>query len=89
MHSWDDPVSPNNNVLVNINSPPLQSTSGLVLILQFTPIPSSHVALTSPIAMEQRLFSLSNTVSTLAESINKGIEQNNLILAHQNGQANH
>jgi hypothetical protein len=39
--------------------------------------------------MEQRLSSLSDTVASLAGSIKEGIQQNNLILARQSGQANH
>ncbi|CAB4426836.1 unnamed protein product [Rhizophagus irregularis] len=88
MQGWDDTVNSNNNILVDINSPPLQSTIRYTPIPQFAPIPPSNVAPTSPLTMEQHLSSLSTTVSTLAESINKGIEQNNLILARQNGQAN-
>lgn len=89
MQEWDDSVNPNSNILVDINSSPLQSMSGFMPIPQFTPIPPSNVAPTSPIAIEQRLSSLADTVSSLAGSINKGIEQNNLILVCQNGQANH
>ncbi|CAB4381483.1 unnamed protein product [Rhizophagus irregularis] len=90
MQGWDDSVNhTNNNILVDINSPPLQSTSGFTLIPQFAPIPPSNVALSSPIDMEQRLSSLSDTVASLAGSIKEGIQQNNLILARQNGQANH
>ncbi|CAB4394017.1 unnamed protein product [Rhizophagus irregularis] len=76
-------------ILVDINSPPLQSTSGFTPIPQFTPIPPSNVAPSSPIDMEQRLSFLSDTVASLAGLIKEGIQQNNLILACQNGQANH
>ncbi|GBC21153.1 hypothetical protein RhiirA1_475816 [Rhizophagus irregularis] len=76
----------------------LTTTSLSILMLPFAidkwihpnpSIPPSNVAPSSPIDMEQQLSSLSDTVASLAESINKGIEQNNLILARQNGQANH
>ncbi|CAB4381303.1 unnamed protein product [Rhizophagus irregularis] len=90
MQGWDDSVNhTNNNILVDINSPPLQSTSGFTPIPHFTPIPPSNVAPSSPIDMEQRLSSLSDTVASFAGSIKEGIQQNNLILARQNGQANH
>ncbi|PKC53753.1 hypothetical protein RhiirA1_478627 [Rhizophagus irregularis] len=82
---WDDSVNPNNNILVNINSSPLQSTSEFTLIPQFTLIPSSYVAPTFPINMKQYFSSLADTAFSLAESINKGIKQNHLILACQNG----
>jgi hypothetical protein len=88
MQGWDD-NNVNSNILVDVNSPPLQSTGGFTPIPQFAPIPSSTVAPNSVIDMEQRLSSLANTVTNLAGSIEKGIEQNNLILARQNGQANH
>ncbi|GBC34816.1 hypothetical protein GLOIN_2v1762049 [Rhizophagus irregularis DAOM 181602=DAOM 197198] len=89
MQGWDDSVNhTNNNILVDINSPPLQSTSGFTPIPQFAPIPPSNVAPSSPIDMEQRLSSLSDTVASLAGSIKEGIQQNNLILARQHGQAN-
>ncbi|GBC29357.2 hypothetical protein GLOIN_2v1785090 [Rhizophagus irregularis DAOM 181602=DAOM 197198] len=57
-------------------------------IPHFAPIPPSNVAPSSPIDMEQRLSSLSDTVASLAGSIKEGIQQNNLILARQQGQAN-
>ncbi|CAB4383421.1 unnamed protein product [Rhizophagus irregularis] len=42
MQEWDDTVNhTNNNILVDINSPPLQSTSSFIPISQFTPIPPS------------------------------------------------
>ncbi|CAB4389086.1 unnamed protein product [Rhizophagus irregularis] len=86
MQGWDDSVNNiNNNILVDINSPPLQSTSGFTPIFQFTPIPPSNVAPSSPIDMEQRLSSLSDTVASLAGLIKEGIQQNNIILARQNG----
>ncbi|PKC53144.1 hypothetical protein RhiirA1_479928, partial [Rhizophagus irregularis] len=54
MQGWDDSVNhTNNNILVDINSPPLQSTSGFTPTPQFTPIPPSNVAPSSPIDMEQ------------------------------------
>ena len=86
MQGWDDNV--NSNILVDINSPPLQLASGLTPIPQFTPIPSSSIAPNSVIDMEQRLSSLAKTVTNLASSIEKGIEQNNIILARHNGHAN-
>ncbi|EXX70837.1 hypothetical protein GLOIN_2v1811259 [Rhizophagus irregularis DAOM 181602=DAOM 197198] len=90
MQGWDDSVNPtNSNILVDINSPPLQSTYGSTPIPQFASIPPSNVASSSPIDMEQRLSSFSDTVASLAGSIKEGIQQNNLILARQNGQANH
>ncbi|GET54574.1 hypothetical protein GLOIN_2v1811259 [Rhizophagus irregularis DAOM 181602=DAOM 197198] len=90
MQGWDDSVNyTNNNILVDINSPPLQSTSGFTPIPHFAPIPPSNVAPFSPIDMEQRLSSFSDTVATLAGSIKEGIQQNNLILARQSSQANH
>ncbi|PKY59787.1 hypothetical protein RhiirA4_482820 [Rhizophagus irregularis] len=89
MQGWDDASAVStNNILVDISSPPLQSTNSLAPIPQFVPIPPSNVVPSSSVDMEQCLLSLSNTVSSLAGSINKGIEQNNLILARQNGQAN-
>ncbi|PKY33017.1 hypothetical protein RhiirB3_532293 [Rhizophagus irregularis] len=89
MQGWDDTVNRNdNNILVDVNSPPLQSTSGFSPIPHFAPIPPSNVAPSSPIDMEQRLSSLSDTVASLAGSIKEGIQQNNLILARQQGQAN-
>ncbi|GBC34803.2 hypothetical protein RIR_jg36134.t1 [Rhizophagus irregularis DAOM 181602=DAOM 197198] len=89
MQGWDDSVNhTNNNILVDINSPPLQSISGFTPIPQFAPIPPSNVAPSSSIDMEQRLSSLSDTVASLAGSIKEGIQQNNLILARQHGQAN-
>ncbi|EXX63650.1 hypothetical protein RirG_150360 [Rhizophagus irregularis DAOM 197198w] len=90
MQGWDDSVTnTNSNILVDINSPPLQSSCGSIPIPQFAPIPPSNVAPSSPIDMEQRLSSLSNTVVSLAGTIKEGIQQNNFILAHQNGQANY
>ncbi|PKK65462.1 hypothetical protein RhiirC2_786134 [Rhizophagus irregularis] len=86
MQGWDDSVNPTNS---NIHSPPLQSTYGSTPIPQFAPIPPSNVASSSSIDMEQHLSSLSDTVTSLAGSIKEGIQQNNLILARQNGQANH
>ncbi|GBC50058.2 hypothetical protein GLOIN_2v1762049 [Rhizophagus irregularis DAOM 181602=DAOM 197198] len=89
MQGWDDTVNrTDNNILVDVNSPPLQSTSGFSPIPHFAPIPPSNVAPSSPIDMEQRLSSLSDTVASLAGSIKEGIQQNNLILARQQGQAN-
>ncbi|GBC51143.1 hypothetical protein RIR_jg5787.t1 [Rhizophagus irregularis DAOM 181602=DAOM 197198] len=89
MQGWDDTVNRNdNNILVDVNSPPLQSTSGFSPIPHFAPIPPSNVTPSSPIDMEQRLSSLSDTVASLAGSIKEGIQQNNLILARQQGQAN-
>ncbi|GBC30345.2 hypothetical protein GLOIN_2v1811259 [Rhizophagus irregularis DAOM 181602=DAOM 197198] len=89
MQGWDDTVNrTDNNILVDVNSPPLQSTSGFFPIPHFAPIPPSNVAPSSPIDMEQRLSSLSDTVASLAGSIKEGIQQNNLILARQQGQAN-
>ncbi|GET65096.1 hypothetical protein GLOIN_2v1785090 [Rhizophagus irregularis DAOM 181602=DAOM 197198] len=89
MQGWDDTVNRNdNNILVDVNSPPLQSTSGFSPIPHFTSIPPSNVAPSSPIDMEQRLSSLSDTVASLAGLIKEGIQQNNLILARQQGQAN-
>ncbi|GET51084.1 hypothetical protein GLOIN_2v1785090 [Rhizophagus irregularis DAOM 181602=DAOM 197198] len=89
MQGWDDTVNQtDNNILVDVNSPPLQSTSGFSPIPHFAPIPPSNVAPSSPIDMEQRLSSLSDTVASLAGSIKEGIQQNNLILARQQGQAN-
>ncbi|GET55247.1 hypothetical protein GLOIN_2v1762049 [Rhizophagus irregularis DAOM 181602=DAOM 197198] len=90
MQGLDDTVNQtNNNILVDVNFPPLQSTSGFSPIPHFAPIPPTNVAPSSPIDMEQRLSSLSDTVASLAGSIKEGIQQNNLILARQNGQANH
>ncbi|GET56394.1 hypothetical protein GLOIN_2v1811259 [Rhizophagus irregularis DAOM 181602=DAOM 197198] len=89
MQGWDDTVNRNdNNILVDVNSPPLQSTSGFSPIPHFAPIPPSNVTPSSPIDMEQRLSSLSDTVASLAGSIKEGIQQNNLIIARQQGQAN-
>ncbi|GBC44590.2 hypothetical protein RIR_jg15672.t1 [Rhizophagus irregularis DAOM 181602=DAOM 197198] len=61
---------------------------GFSPIPHFAPIPPSNVAPSFPIDMEQRLSSLSDTVASLAGSIKEGIQQNNLILARQQGQAN-
>ncbi|UZO29812.1 uncharacterized protein OCT59_023267 [Rhizophagus irregularis] len=61
---------------------------GFSPIPYFASIPPSNVAPSSPIDMEQRLSSLSDTVASLAGSIKEGIQQNNLILARQQGQAN-
>ncbi|GBC30120.2 reverse transcriptase family protein [Rhizophagus irregularis DAOM 181602=DAOM 197198] len=67
MQGWDDTVNQtNNNILVDVNSPPLQSTSGFSPIPHFAPIPPSNVAPSSSIDMEQRLSSLSDTVASLA-----------------------
>ncbi|CAB5340063.1 unnamed protein product [Rhizophagus irregularis] len=53
MQGWDNSVNTNNNILVDINSPPLQLTCGFTSIPQFTSIPPSNVAPSSPIDMEQ------------------------------------
>ncbi|CAB4446882.1 unnamed protein product [Rhizophagus irregularis] len=90
MQGWDDNLNnSNNNILVDVGSPPLQSTSGSIPIPQFTPMSPSCVTPNSTLDMKQRLSSLADTVTKLSGSIKQGIEQNNLILARQNGQANH
>ncbi|PKC71371.1 hypothetical protein RhiirA1_453590 [Rhizophagus irregularis] len=53
MQGWDDSVNTNNNILVDINSPPLQLTCGFTPIPQFAFILPSNVAPFFPIDMEQ------------------------------------
>ncbi|RGB34811.1 hypothetical protein C1646_760121, partial [Rhizophagus diaphanus] len=71
MHGWDDPpASPNHNnnssgKLIDVNSPPTASTPGFTPVPQFFPLSSSVVAPNSPSDMEQRLFQLTNIVSSI------------------------
>ncbi|RGB24010.1 hypothetical protein C1646_773692 [Rhizophagus diaphanus] len=93
IHGWDDPpASPNHNnnssgKLIDVNSPPTASASGFTPIPQFSPLPSSVVTPNSPNDMEQRLSHLTNTVSNIMGSVQKGIEQQTQLLALRQGQS--
>ncbi|RGB21859.1 hypothetical protein C1646_777103 [Rhizophagus diaphanus] len=86
MCGWNDPsTSPNHNInsgkLIDVNSPPTASAPGFTSIPQFSPLPSSVVASNSPSDMEQRFSHLTNTVSNIMGSVQKGIEQQTQLLA--------
>ncbi|RGB28607.1 hypothetical protein C1646_767619 [Rhizophagus diaphanus] len=93
MHGWDDPPASSNHnnnssgKLIDVNSPPTVSTPGFTSISQFSPLPSSVVAPNSPNDMEQRLSHLTNTVSRIIGTVQKGIEQQTQLLALRQGQS--